>query len=191
MKTTKLATAALAAFAVFGSAATASAQDNKPFDGAYLGAEIGIFGSSDLTLSSSTQDGTEYGIYYGGMAGYRVQSDSDLVYGIEAAFGKSDVDFTFIGDETDFDLENVIDHQWHILGTVGWVTGSEGKSLFSLGLGYGEEKTSPFTTSFSDGGLATQVAFERAMSDNLSLRVKALSYGFDSYFGTAGLVFRF
>lgn len=169
----------------------ALAQDTKHFDGGFAGAEIGVFGSSNLTASSQNQSGTDYGLYYGGTIGYRVQSNSNIVYGIEGAFGKSDVDFTFLGDETDFDLEDVIDHQWHVMGTVGWVTGAEKRDLFSIGAGYSEIKLSPFTSSFSDGGIAAQVAYERAMGNNLSFRVRAMTYEFDSYVGTAGLSLRF
>lgn len=168
---------------------TANAQEAKHFDGGYLGAEAGIFALNAET--SSTGDSTETGVYYGVVAGYRVQTDSDLVLGVEAAFGTSDIGFTFIGDEDDFDLDDVVDHQWQVLGTVGWAFGAEKRDLFSIGAGYAEVKLSPFTNSFTDGSLAAQASYERAVTDNLSLRVKATTYEFDSYVGTAGVSFRF
>lgn len=170
---------------------TAFAQDTKHFDGGFVGAEIGYFSSGRLTQSDQNQNGSADGIYYGGNIGYRVQTDSNFVYGIEGAFGKSDVDLLFLGDEDDFDLNDIVDRQWHVMGTVGWATGNDSRNLFSVGAGYTEITTTFFSSSSSNGNIAAQAAYERAIGSNLSLRVKATTYEFDTVIGTVGLALRF
>lgn len=65
----------MATSALFISSSTVFAQDEKPFNGPYIGGELGILDSR---------------AYYGGIAGYRVQNSSDWVFGLEGSVGKYD-----------------------------------------------------------------------------------------------------
>lgn len=156
-----------------------AADDSKNFDGFHLGGEVGYLNdSSDLN-----------GVYFGGFAGYRRQLDSNVVIGVEGTFGKPDIDETTLGVTAE------VDNLWTAMGSVGFVTGAEGRDLWSLGVGYAQTKASATYsgTEVSDtsSGVGGFVGYERAMGDNLSLRVRVTTYEFDSYQGTVGLGFRF
>ena len=169
MKKYLLASVALAAFST-----TAFAQDEKHFDGGYLGGEIGYQDSGDGLN----------GVYYGATAGFRKQTDGGLVYGLEGNFGKADVD---VGG-----VSNIIDNQWSALGTVGWVFGNENRDMFSLGAGYVNVKVSALGQSATGDGVASFAGYERAIGDNLSFRLRVTSYdAFDTFIGSAGFGFRF
>lgn len=152
---------------------SAFAQDQKHFDGGFVGAEIGYLDAGDGFN----------GLYYGANGGYRVQTDSNLVYGLEGTFGTTEVDV--------FGINDVIDHQWSANATVGWAFGAEKRDLFSLGVGYANVKVSALGQSATGDGVAGLVSYERAIGNNLSFRVKATTYEFDTFIGTAGFALRF
>ncbi|NVJ71609.1 MAG: porin family protein [Alphaproteobacteria bacterium] len=171
----------IAAAVILASATTAQAQDEKHFDGAYLGGEIGY---------EDARGGVD-GVYLGALAGYRVQKDSDLVFGIEGTFGKTFTDIEVIGDNFDGDY----DHEWSIMGTVGKAFGAEKRSLIFLGAGFAQQKVTISTTNFSDSltaeTFAMALGYERAIGKNLSLRLRATTYEYKTVTGTFGLGYRF
>lgn len=165
-------TAFIAAAVVLAATTTVQADDKK-FDGAFLGAEGGYLDAGDGIN----------GLYYGVNGGFRKQTDSGLVYGLEGTFGKTDVDFA--------GFDNIIDHQWSAMGTIGWVAGAEGKGLLSLGAGVAQVKASAAGQSATGEGIAGFAGYEHAIGENLSFRVRVTTYEFDSFIGTAGFGFRF
>lgn len=153
---------------------TATAQEEKHFDGGYLGAETGYLDSGDGIN----------GLYYGATLGFRKQTDSNLVYGIEGNLGKANVDFA--------GFNNIIDNQWSTMGIVGWVFGNESRDLVSVGVGYASVEVSAAGASATGDGVSSFIGYERAIGSNLSFRMRVTSYdAFDTFIGTGGLSFRF
>lgn len=149
------------------SSVAATAQDDKPFDGFFVGAEGGyLVGEGDV-------DGLA-GNFFGG---YRKQLDNNLVVGVEGTFGTADVDF--------------LDHIWTVNGTVGWVVGNDNDALFSIGAGYAEAKASGFGFSSMGSGFSGLASYEKALGDTWSFRVKTTTLDFESFIGTVGLAARF
>jgi len=170
---------ALIVAAVMAAGTVAHADDSKHFDGFHLGGEAGyLHDNSDLN-----------GVYYGAFAGYRKQLDSNMVIGVEGTFGKPDLEASAFGAIAE------TDHIWTAMGTLGFVTGTDSRNLWSLGAGYAQTRaTATFNgreTSDTGKGVAGFVGFERAMGDNLSLRARATTYEFESFQGTIGLGLRF
>lgn len=146
---------------------SATAQDDKPFDGLYLGLEAGYL------VGDNSVDGAAANFF----GGYRKQLDNDLVVGVEGTFGNADIDF--------------LDHIWSVNGTVGWIVGDDEDALLSVGGGYAEAKASAFGFSATGGGFSGLVAYEKALGDTWSFRVKATTLDFESYIGTIGIGARF
>lgn len=153
---------------------TVTAQEEKHFDGGYVGVEAGYLDSGDGFN----------GLYYGTTLGFRKQTDSDVVFGIEGNLGKSNID---VGS-----FDNVVDSQWSLHGTAGWAFGAEKRDLFSVGVGYVKVNVSAGGSSASGDGVSSFVGYERALSKNISLRFRVTSYdAFDTFIGTGGLSLRF
>lgn len=148
-------------------APAAGAQETKHFDGGFVGFDAGYLSAGNGV------DGAVANFF----AGYRVQTDSNMVYGIEGTYGGADIDF--------------IDNQWTINGSIGWVLGPEDRDLFSIGGGYVQVKASGFGATVVGDGYTAFAAYEKALGDKWSFRLKATTYEFDTYIGTAGVALRF
>jgi len=160
---------AMVGAALFSSAGAVQAQDStKHFDGAYVGADAGYIRDND-----GTDD-----FYYGLNLGFRKQTDSNLVFGVEGNFGQTSIE----------DIN--IDH-WTALGSVGWAFGEENRNLFSLGGGYVLLKASYESLSDTGDAYAAFAGYEHAFGSSLSFRLRLTTYEFDTYIGTAGLSYRF
>lgn len=186
----------------FTMAASATVQepssDKKHFDGLYIGAELGV---SYLDLNG----GDQAGLYYGGLAGWRRQSDSGFVFGLEGTFGTSD---NSIDDDPGFTTIAPLDfdHQWSAAATFGKAFGRSKNNLIFAKIGYQESKFSfdldnapidvpdTFLQTFKNDGLLLGAGYERALSDQMSLRLSA-DYGDNSgsqqWQSKVGLIFKF
>ncbi|WP_262690867.1 porin family protein [Kordiimonas aestuarii] len=147
-------------------AGAANAQDEKHFDGFYLGGEFGH------TISDGADD-----IYYGAVGGYRKQLDNNFVVGVEGTFGTADITY--------------LDHIWTVNGTVGYAFGAEKRDLIFGGVGYVKAKASAAGYSVTGDDISFIAGYERAVGDNVSLRVKANVYGDDTVVPSVGVAFRF
>lgn len=136
-------------------ASTASQADDKYYDGFFTAAEAGATDEGDF--------------YYGGAIGYRRQTNSNFVYGVEGNFG-------------DFDV-NGIDYSYAFNGFVGVAFGPSKKSLVVLGGGYTEVETD----FGSNGGSTSFIGFEHALTDTLSLRARTNYIDYGS--GSDGVLF--
>lgn len=166
--------AAGAAILLATTTSNAQDQDELHFHGGYVGAEAGYLDAGDGFN----------GLYYGATAGFRKQKSSGFVFGVEGNLGKANVD---VGN-----FNNIIDNQWSVLGTAGWVFGSQKRDLFSIGLGYASVEVSALGQSATGDGVASFIGYERAIGKNLSFRLRATSYdALDTFIGTGGLSFRF
>lgn len=167
----------ITAAAILAAAPTALGQDTKFFDGGYLGADVGYVSDNGID-----------GITYSGVAGWRRQTDSGLVYGLEGSFGSASANLGY--DESI--SEDFYKTHWTATGVIGF---AQDRNLLTLGAGYGQIKSS---YSFGNGditvtGKALVVAggYERAIGDNLSLRAKVTSYEFNNFIGSVGIAMRF
>ena len=172
-------TAAIAV-AITGASAV-QAEGEKYFDGGFIGAEVGYLDAGDGAN----------GLMYGATAGFRKQTDSDMVYGIEGSFGTSKVDISvgnFVVPDIDYQV-------WTALATVAWVAGSDKRNLLSLGAGvvYNTAELTYAGQSVSANGtsIAGAVSFERAIGSNFSVRVRASTIEFENYIGSVAAILRF
>lgn len=159
----------------------AGAQETRHFNGPFLGGEIGYL----------SEDNDFDGLYYGVNGGIRVQTRGNVVYGIEGSYGKSDVDVVEFGDFSAFPLDDVVDDQWSLFGTVGYVFGAKKRDLVYGGLGYAKIDAFAFSVPVPDNGVAGLVAYERAIGSNMFARAKVTTYEFETYIGTIGFGLRF
>ena len=165
----KILTAA-ASVALFACAAIAQADDDKHFDGLYLGGSVGYLDLGD--------NGVSYGgVSYEGFLGFRKQSDSGVVFGVEGTFGSADIDF----------LDNI----WSVNGSLGMVVGAEKRSLVFVNGGYAEAKASAFGFSATGGGFRADLGYEYAVSKKFAIRVKASTFEFDDFGASGGFVINF
>jgi len=160
----KILTAAVSV-ALFACATTAQADDDKHFDGLYLGASVGY-----LDLGDS-------GVSYEGFLGFRKQSDSGVVFGVEGTFGSADIGF----------LDNI----WSVNGTLGMAVGEEKRGLVFVSGGYAEAKASAFGFSATGGGFRADLGYEYAVSKNFAIRLKATTFEFDDFGASGGFVVKF
>jgi len=160
----KFVTAAVSA-ALFACAGTVQADDDKHFDGLYLGGSAGY-----LDLGNS-------GISYEGFLGFRKQSDSGVVFGAEGTFGSADIDF----------LDNI----WSVNGTLGMVVGEEKRGLLFVSAGYAEAKATAFGFSNTGDGFRGNLGYEYALSDTFSFRIKATTYDFVDFGASSGFLVTF
>ncbi|UTW54574.1 outer membrane protein [Kordiimonas sp. SCSIO 12610] len=140
-----------------------SNEEKKHFSKIYVGAEIGY-------LDIDEDNGVSAGAFIGG----RHQRRDDIVLGLE--LGLNGV----LKDDT----AGVVS----ILGTIGIVTGEDKKSLVYVGAGY----ESGLSLENGDGFLGTNEGFsivsgyERAIHDNISLRVQGKYINLGSTFDDIG-----
>jgi hypothetical protein len=171
----------IAAFAAsLAVAFSANAQDDsKYFDGLYLSADLGIEDSGDF--------------YYGGSLGYRFQSETNWVFGVEGNFG----DLT--SSDTSGTVTAAIDYAWGVTGILGYAFGEKDNNLVFVNAGYGELDLSVSSPTESDseafGGFRGSFGYERAISDRISLRLvgtyQDVSDFGEALIGTAGFVVKF
>ena len=148
-------------------ATSAQADDTKYFDGAYVGAEGGYIDAGDGAN----------GVAYGGFAGFRTQTNSGLVFGVEGSFGSADIDY--------------LDHIWTATGTIGFTVGAEKRGLLFIGGGYASAKASAFGYSATGDDFTIVGGYEHALSDTWSVRAKASYLNEDAVSGTIGVLARF
>lgn len=178
-------------------AAWAQESDDR-FAGLYLGAEAGAnFNDSDLG---------DAGFTFGGIAGYRWQSSSNFLWGIEGTFGKPESPSSL---GTIFDVD--YNYDWSAAVTAA-ITFGDTNLIFAKAGWAGlqadrnairyepDENGNPQPVGFSrqgfhDDGLRLGLGYEHAISDSLSLRVSAdytdLSGGAEMIKTTAGILFQF
>lgn len=147
------------------------ANDDKKFDGAYVGIEGGL----DWT-KLATDTGRDRSLYYGGVLGYRSQMDSGLVVGLEGTFGDTGYKNETTGAHSNYEMGASL--------TLGTVFGSDGSNLLYGKAGYVRTKfdaSSAEGDSYTDGGWRFGGGYERAVSENISLRLGAdyTTYGDD------------
>lgn len=191
----KIMTAAITATVL--STTAIAQQDDKKFDGAYVGAEIGVDWlrfKSDTTSDLNITDNSERGLYYGGILGFRTQYDNNLVLGLEGSFGDQDTDFVAPGGRLSTDYE------WSASLILGQAFGSNGNNLIYGKAGYANLRgefnpTTGNTIHENDGGWRFGVGYERSLSESLSLRtgVDYTTYGdgLSQWQAKAGLLFKF
>jgi len=184
MKLTKtlITTAALMASV---STATLAADDDKKFDGVYMGAEVGI----DWT-KLATDASRDKSLYYGGVLGFRRQMDSGLVMGIEGTFGDTGYKNEATGAHAN--------HEWSAGLTLGSAFGADGANLI-----YGKaafvrtrfDASSAADDSYNDDGWRFGGGYERALNENVSFRLGAdyTTYGKDKngWAAKSGLLVKF
>ncbi len=183
MKVLKTLIATTAATALL--AGAAAAQDAKPFEGMYAGAEAGV----DWTRMSSAEK-RDRSIYYGGVLGYRVQSESNMVLGVEGTFGDTGYN--------QMDSRNT-DYEYSGSLILGQAFGADGNSLVYGKAGYARTRfdvtEADIEDSFTEGGWRFGAGYERALANGLSLRtgVDYTTYGdgIKQWTGKAGILARF
>lgn len=175
----------------------------KPFDGLYLGGEIG---RSDFDLELEPGDEAvsfdDSGMIYGGVIGARSQFDSGLVLGVEGRIAEPDFNLSLTDGADVVSLEPRM--QYGIDGVVGFVPGVMPNTLFFGKAGYtrarsrmtfpGGETETDGTDAFRWGG-----GIEQSLSQNISLRAQAVRTNYDTVDNidlkdwqvTAGLLFKF
>ena len=160
----KLLTAA-ASVALFACATTAQADDEKHFDGLYLGGSVGYIDFGDS------------GVSYEGFLGFRKQNDSGFVFGVEGTYGSADIDF----------LDNI----WSVNGILGMVVGEEKRGLIFISTGYTEAKQSGFGLSATSSGIRSDLGYEYSVSKNFAVRIQATTYEFDDFGASGGFIVKF
>jgi len=183
----KIAKSLLTATAIITAATTATlaADNDKKFDGAYVGIESGV----DWTKLAADAS-RDKSVYYGGVIGFRRQMDSGLVYGIEGTFG----DTGYKGELTDAHSK----YEWSAGLTLGTVFGEDGANLIYGKAAYVKARfdaSDAADDSFGDAGWRFGAGYERALSENMSLRLGSdyTTYGNDKngWAGKAGLLVKF
>lgn len=177
----------LAGFAAVAMTSAAQAAD-KNFDGAYVGAELGY---NKFKFEDGLKD---TGLYFGGVAGYRVQFDNDLVIGLEGRFGDTTAD----GDLTDA-IEVKAGRQLGVDASIGLALG-ENKDFLAFALvGYSNAKVTgtiaDVTESATGDGYRLGLGGEYALTENVSVRVTGVLADYEGRAGdvqvNAGVLFRF
>ncbi|MBL4790376.1 MAG: outer membrane beta-barrel protein [Kordiimonadaceae bacterium] len=154
------------------------AQDKKQFSGVYLGVEGGFL---DV--------GTDNGLAYGVFLGYRYQTNGNLVLGTE---------FSVLGQNGSGDNQPDGDGailSW--LGTVGFATGEENKTLYTIGAGaingFDIDNSGGFFN--SNDGFVILAGYERALGSGFVVRLRGqyidFGEGLNGYTATVGLLFNF
>ena len=182
MKFTK--TILTAAVVSFGVAGTAQADDDKKFDGLYGGIEAGL----DFTKLNGDQK-RDRSLYYGGVLGFRSQMDNGLVVGLEGTLGDNGYNNNAAGITSKY--------EWSTSLTLGTAFGDDGANLIYGKAGYAQARFNPTgeNNAFNDGGWRFGGGYERAINENVSLRLSGdyTTYG-DNKNGWAaktGLIFKF
>ena len=145
------------------------AQDKKPFTGAYVGAEVGVMDSE---------------FYYGGLLGYRKQTNNDWVWGLEGNVGKYDIG----------DLEG-LDASLTEYGASAIFGKAMGKGLLFATGGVNILDAKVLNVSESDTGFKVGGGYEYKFNSRLSARAKGEyvnhGSGNDDIKGTFSIIFNF
>jgi len=162
----------------------ATAQDDKPFSGLYGGVEAGV----DWTKVSGDLK-RDRSLYYGGVVGYRQQTDNGLVFGLEGTFGDSGYKNNALGLKSEY--------EWSTSLTLGQTFG-DGSNLLFAKAGYAQTAFNPIGTpddTFTDGGWRFGGGYERALSESVSFRLGGdyTTYGNDTgqWQAKGGLLLKF
>ena len=154
---------ALLSAALLAGATTAQADDKK-FDGVQAGVDFGYIdfenAGGDLALDL--------------FLGYRVQTESNFVFGVEGTFGGIDND--------------LIDNIWSINGTLGYVVGEEQNGLIFVNSGFAKVNFDGFG---STELFKADLGYEHAVGENMRLRIKVTTFEFDDFRGTVGISYNF
>ncbi|WP_417450829.1 outer membrane protein [Kordiimonas sp.] len=166
-------------------AGTASAQDVKHFEGIYSGIEAGV----DWTKMSAGEK-KDRSIYYGGVLGYRMQSDTNMVFGLEGTFGDTGYN--------QLDARNT-DYEYSGSLILGQAFGDDGRNMVYGKAGYVRTRfdltDSADGGAYNEGGWRFGGGYERALTNGLSFRT-GLDYttygdGIKQWTGKAGLLASF
>jgi opacity protein-like surface antigen len=165
--------------------ASAAADQDKKFDGTYVGIESGI----DWT-KLATDGSRDKSLYYGGVFGFRNQMDSGIVVGIEGTFGDTGYKNEATGAHSNY--------EWSAGLTLGTAFGSDGANLIYGKAAYVKtnfDLSDAEGDSYGDSGWRFGGGYERALNQNVSFRLGAdyTTYGDekDGWAGKAGLLFKF
>jgi len=150
-------------FLILAGSTTATTAEDKKFTGPYVAVEAGLI----------TRGGGKANIYYGGALGFRYQTDSNVVFGIEGSFAKANIDRN--------------PRIWTASGIAGYAFGSSKNNLLFAGGGAHGRKDSHINYK----SLFATAGYEHAINETLSFRLKANYYIKNYYGATAGLVIRF
>lgn len=182
MKFTK--TILTAAVFSFGLAGATQADDYK-FDGIYGGLELG--GNFTKLNGDKKRDRN---FYYGGLLGYRTQSDEGIVLGLEATLGDTGYDNKALRRRSTY--------EWSTSVTFGSVFGAEEDNLIYGKIGYVQGRFRDYgktPRSFNDKGWRAGAGYERSITDNISLRLSADYTRFgknaNSWTANTGIIFKF
>ena len=163
---------------------TAFAQENKPFSGLYGGVEAGV----DWTKLANDLK-RDRSLYYGGVIGYRQQMDNGTVFGLEGTFGDSGYNNNALGLKSEY--------EWSTSVVLGQTFGDGGNLIYGKA-GYAQATFNPVGTpndSFNDGGWRFGGGYERALSENVSVRLGGdyTTYGNDNgqWQAKGGLLLKF
>jgi len=136
---------------------TAAVAEDKNFDGAYGGLEIG-YNSLDFT---DTIGGD--GFTYGGLLGYRRQTNDNLVYGLEGRVGESTSSYEGVGGEL---------HAGRYLGVDAIVGTTFDENLLAFALvGYSNLRVSDGVDAVNGDGIRFGLGGEYATGNDINLRV--------------------
>ena len=171
-KITSLVLAGVAAVALSTSAQAA----DKNFNGFYAGAELG-YNNFKLIDNKS-------GLYYGALAGYRVQMDNDLVVGLETRFGDTTANQTITVSTVDIDIS--AGRQIGVDALIGIAMGDD-KDVLAFGtVGYTNARingsAADQNASANGDGVRFAIGAEYLLTEKASLRV---SGAYADYEGSA------
>jgi len=182
LATTIISAAALAATAT---TATLAADDDYKFDGAYGGIEA-VF---DWTKLSTDVD-TSKSVTVGGVLGFRRQTDSGFVMGLEGTFRDNGYENETTGLKGKF--------EWSAGLTLGTAFGDDASNLIYGKAAFVRTKFDPSEASgdaFNDSGWRFGGGYERSLSENMSFRLggdyTTYGDGNDGWQATTGLLVKF
>ncbi len=165
--------------------ATIAADNDKKFDGSYIGVEAGI----DWTkLANDT--GRDKSFYYGGVLGFRSQMNSGLVIGLEGTFGDTGYQSPITGANAKYEYSAGL--------TLGSAFGDDGANLIYTKAAYVRARFDPSSAAgdaYTDDGWRFGGGYERALSDSMSFRLSTdyTTYGTgkNGWASKAGLLVKF
>ncbi|MBL4790786.1 MAG: porin family protein [Kordiimonadaceae bacterium] len=181
---------------------SAAADDEKKFDGFYVGAESGL----DYSTFGRTRE-RDTSFYYGGIIGIRKQLESGLTFGLEATFGDSGFSSTnvsppVIAGAPIATFEQSVEYEWSIGATIGTVFGAENNNLLYGKIAHVVTRGRTRIVEFQDNGFSENIpgirigaGFEHAFSDAISLRIEVdytnSNSDIDGWAVKPGLLFKF
>lgn len=175
-------------------------EEEKHFDGFYLGAEVGVKLKDTIDFAGETFTNTE-DRYMGGVLGWRRQKDNGFVWGLEGSYGDTDA---FQNQFFAMGLSGArIRDIWSVTGHVGLALGPGRRNLLLVGGGYAHMRAGfdlmangeRFTPGEPGGGYRLLVGYEHAVLNRLNLRLQTSYSNFpnrvNTWIVTTGLVYRF